>query len=52
MTGLTSVELDTDFDSYIPLLTQYCHKLTKIDVRDINYTVIDLLSLCCANPLL
>ena len=45
MTGLTSVDLDYYCDSYIPLLTQHCHKLTKIDVRDINYTVIDLLSL-------
>ena len=53
MTGLTSVELDLYYcHSYIPLLTQYCHKLTKIAVYSDQYYVSDILSLCRANPLL
>ena len=46
MTGLTSVYLSCD--SYIHLLTQHCHKLTKITVDEYS----DILSLCLANPLL
>ena len=52
MAGLTSVRLDNYCYSYIPLLTQYCHKLTKIYVYFANFTVSDILSLCRANPLL
>ena len=52
MTGLTSVHLNYYCDSYIPLLTQHCHKLTKIVVSDNSYSVADILSLCHANPLL
>ena len=56
MTGLTSVYLEYYYlyKKYIPLLTQYCHKLTKIQVCTrnchIDYNLI--LSLCCANLLL
>ena len=53
MTGLTSVYLNSFCDSYIPLLTQHCHNLTKITVLyNYNYPVTDMLSLCRANPLL
>ena len=52
MTGLTSVDLDYYCDSYIPLLTQHCHKLTKIVVYNYDYSVEDILSLCRASPLL
>ena len=53
MTGLPSVYLNNYCDSYIPLLTQHCHKLTKITVLyNNNYSVTDMLSLCRANPLL
>ena len=52
MTGLIRMYLNYKCDSYIPLLTQHCHKLNKIDLRDIDYTVTDILSLCRANPLL
>ena len=52
MTGLTSVFLGGSNPSYLPLLTQYCHKLTKIEVYSDNYSIQDILSLCHANPLL
>ena len=52
MTGLTSVELNYYCPSDIHLLTQYCHKLTKIKVFCSRYDVADILPLCCANPLL
>ena len=52
MTGLTSVVLYNYCDSYIPLLTQHCHKLTKLDVYNNSYSESDILSLCSANPLL
>ena len=52
MTGLTSVHLDYYSHSYIPLLTQYCRKLTKIVAIYYQCHVTDILSLCCANPLL
>ena len=52
MTGLTSVSLQYHSHSYIPLLTQYCSKLTKIEIIGHNHCVPDVLSLCCANPLL
>ena len=52
ITGLTSVAVRYYNDTYIPLLTQHCHKLTKIAVNDIACSVSDILSLCCANPLL
>ena len=52
MTGLTRVELNYYNAAYIPLLTQHCHKLLAIIVRDKHYTVADILSLCCGNPLL
>ena len=50
--GLTKVELNCYCHSYIPLLTQYCHKLTKIEVSSDNYSIVGILSLCCGNPLL
>ena len=55
MTGLTRVDFDDNCShSYtiLPVLTQYCHKITKIVIHFSNYTVEDILSLCCANPLL
>ena len=52
MTGLTKVYLNNHCCSYIPLLTQYCHKLTKIRVYDTVTNIIDILSLCRVNPLL
>ena len=50
MTRLTS--LIAQFNSYIPFLTQHCHKLTKIEIYNNNFTVQVILSLCRANPLL
>ena len=50
MTGLTCVYIDYYCHSYVPLLTQHCHKITSV------YVFIDgivaILSLCHANPLL
>ena len=51
-TGLTSVCFNSFSDSYIPLLTQHCHKLTVIEVYNESFPVSGLLSLCRANPLL
>ena len=52
MTGLTSVDLRYYRDEYIPLLTQYCHKLTTILALSSNYTLESIMSLCRVNPLL
>ena len=52
LTGLTSVYLNYCSDSYIPLLTQHCHKLTKITVYNKYYSIADILSLCRNNALL
>ena len=52
MTGLTCVYLAKDNHIYIPLLAQHCSKLTKIEVIYKDYSVTNILSLCCANPLL
>ena len=52
MTGLTSVHLNYYCDSYIPLLTQHCRKLTTIIVADDNWPVSDILSFCRTYPLL
>ena len=54
LTGLTSVYLNYIDDSYLPLLAQHCHKLTKIEVYMSvrRCPVVDILSLCRANPLL
>ena len=52
MTGLTSVHLNYYCDSYIPLLTQHCRKLTTIIVADDNWPVSDILSFCHTYPLL
>ena len=53
MTGLTSVAVRSNTDTYIPMLTQHCHKLTNIDVDAvIECRVEDILSLWRANPLL
>ena len=53
MTELTSVYVYDFANLYIPLLTQYCSKLTEIDVGGfVGCTVAVMLSLCCANPLL
>ena len=49
MTGLTSVYLAKDSHIYLPQLTQYCHKLTTIEVYDKNCSVEDILPLCRAN---
>ena len=49
MTGLTSVRLNYNSYIYIPLLTQYCHKLTEISMAENSCTVADILSLCHAN---
>ena len=46
------MDLNYFCDSYIPLLTQHCHKLTKVAVYHNIYFVADILSLCRANPLL
>ena len=50
LTGLTSVHLNYHANIYIPLLTQHCHKLTKVNINICNVT--DIMSLCRANPLL
>ena len=52
MTGLKFVDLKYRCHLYMPVLTQYCHKLTEIAVSDKYCTVADILSLCQANPLL
>ena len=52
MTGLTSVNIEHNCHSFILLLTQHCHKLTKIVVFHTDCTVSVILSLCRANPLL
>ena len=52
MTGLTRVDLNNYSRSYIPLLTQHCHKLTEIKVYGSSYSLADILSLCYANSLL
>ena len=52
MTGLTSVDLNYYCHSYIPLLTQHCHKLTKLDLYGNSYSLAEMLSLCRVNPLL
>ena len=52
MTGLTSFFLFNDGYSYIPLLIQYCCKLTEIGVSSRSFSVADILSLCRANILL
>ena len=52
MAELTSVVLDYSNDPYLPLLTQYCHKLTTVAVNDDGLPVTAILALCLANPLL
>ena len=52
MTGLTSVHLCDFANHYIPLLTQYCHKLTNLTATVRDCAVSDILLLCRANPLL
>ena len=52
MTGLFSVDLNCSYYSYLPLLTQYCHKLTFIEINGSIYAVKDVLLLFRANPLL
>ena len=52
MTGLTSVCVEDNYHSYIPLLTQHCTELTEIEVCDRYCPVSDILSLCHVNPLL
>ncbi len=52
MTELTSICVDYYCDSYIPLLTQYCHKLTKIRVFSTDQLIDVVLPLCRTNPLL
>ena len=52
MTGLTSIVLSSNCDTYLPLLIQYCHKLSAIVVNSEDLPVTDVLSLSRANPLL
>ena len=52
MTGLTSLYIESNFHSYIPLLTQHCHKLSRIYVLSNSYSVADILPLCRTNLLL
>ena len=54
LTGLTSVDFSWNNNSYCftTIQTQLCHKLTKITVWSSCFPVADILSLCCANPLL
>lgn len=52
MTGLTSIHLDYSCHSYIPLLLQYCHKLTELNFSGTSFTDTVILSLIRANPLL
>ena len=52
MTGLTSVYVNYRVPIYIPLLTRHCKQLTKIEVLCADCLAEDILSLCCANPLL
>ena len=52
MTGLTSVCLHFHWYYYIPLLTQYCHKLSKINHFSSHCTVYDILPLFRVNSLL
>ena len=51
MTGLTNVNLAYYSQYWIPLLTQHCHKLTKIKIHYI-LAGSDILPLCRANPLI
>ena len=50
ITGLTSLNLFYPCPSYVPLLAQHCHKLTKIEVSGGDCPVADILSLCHASP--
>ena len=52
MIGLTSVRLIDLSPSYIHLLTQYCRKLTKIDINTNGCSSVAVLSLCRVNPLI
>ena len=52
MTELQGVFIAHFCYPYIPLLKQYCNKLTCIDVDDKFCPVADILSLCHTNPLL
>ena len=52
MTGLTILYLSFYKEAYLPLLTQHCHKLTKIAVFNNSYSGSDILLLCRTNPLL
>lgn len=51
MTGLTRVSLYPGGHFCVPLLTQYCNKLTEIEVCSKGYSITDILTLCRANPL-
>ena len=48
-TGLTSVNIKHHCNSYIPLLTLYCHKLTSITLDLSCYGIYDVLPLCHVN---
>ena len=52
MTGLTKVFLEDHFIPFIPLLAQYCHMIKVIEVDTVSLSVLDILSLCAAIPLL
>ena len=52
MTELQGVFIAHFCYPYVPLLKQYCNKLTCIDVDDKFCPVADILSLCHTNPLL
>ena len=52
MTGLTELQIGYCCRTYIRLLTQHCHKLTKIAEYNADCNISDILSLCCAKFLL
>ena len=52
LTGLTSVCLEDSSNCYIHMLIQYCSNLAKIEICGEDVRIEDILSLCCANPLL
>ena len=52
LTRITILFFDYYYHSYMPLLTQYCTKLTRIVVFDKTNSVEYILPLCRTNPLL
>ena len=52
MTELTCLLLNNDCQFYLPLLAQYCHKLTCIRISKCTNSIDAILSLCRVSPLL